>query len=1118
LSHLFLKDHKHPAEINRRYAANRSGSMKNVIRISFAVILLVSNSFGQAQSGTVVGTVVDQIGAVVPGAKVTLVHEGTQFTRVTTTNASGQYVAYSFPTGRITITVEQAGFQKLIRSGVELTAADTLTVDMQLTVGATSETVQVTAEAQLLQSQTAAVSTLIDNQRITQTPLNGRTFTQLLQLGAGAIAGQPGLTTSGNYGMRANTEISVNGSNPSNNSTLIDGLYNRGLWVNSLVMVPTIDSIQEVRVMTSNYSAEYGAATGAVTIVQSKSGTNQFHGSVYEFLRNDKLDANTFFNNRAGRQRQPFKRNEFGATFGGPVRRDRTFFFGDYQGIRIRQPVERVTTIPTLTQRAMVKSGDFSGLGVPIFDPFTLVPGPNNTMIRAQFPDNRIPANRLDPVAAKLMDLLPTPTSPDSTRNFVFTPTGMQRTDQFDVRVDQNVGASDRLFVKFSYDNSTELVPGTLPPAANTNIPVGPFLASGLDNKLVNWSTTLNYTKVFNTSIINETRLGVVRWSSDFFTTAGTFNTADALGIPGVNINDRSGGMPDINITGFQGLGAQEQRPELARTISYQFEDILTVVRGNHTLKFGANYIRHIFNGFTVQQTRGLYNFNGQFTRQIGTGGASTVLADLALGAPSGANRGILSGTFGMRFWDFSAFADDTWRVNNRLNVNFGLRYEIQAPPYEVYDRFANFDVVTARISLAGRDGASRTLREIDKNNFAPRLGITYMLTEDRKTVLRTGFGVSYLEQYNAGKQIYQNLPFAFLQSFPTDQAGAPSLLLRQGFPAPVAPDINNIAALSGGNPIAWDSKLKTPMGMQWSLGVQRELLPNLLLDVSYVGSRTLYMHNQINPNQSFPGAGPQGPRRPYFQINPSVINVDYRTNWGASKYHSLQARVEKRYAQGLTASFAYTWSHNLANTRGIRNSTPPQDARCTRCEWGNAVEDRRHAAVVSHVYELPFGAGRRFGNQGVLAHVLGNWEVSGVWIMYSGAYFTPLLASPVSNSDGGGPARPDRIRDGNLPKNERTIDRWFDIGAFTTPRQFTFGNAGNRILEGPGYFNVDLGVHRNFRLTERLKMSFRWEMFNAFNRANFLAPNSSIGTAAAGQISGTLPARIMQLGLKLNF
>jgi len=284
------------------------------------------------------------------------------------------------------------------------------------------------------------------------------------------------------------------------------------------------------------------------------------------------------------------------------------------------------------------------------------------------------------------------------------------------------------------------------------------------------------------------------------------------------------------------------------------------------------------------------------------------------------------------------------------------------------------------------------------------------------------------------------------------------------------------------------------------------------------VGSRTIDIHNQTNPNQSFPGPGAQGPRRPLFSINPLVSDIDYRTNWGASKYHSVQLRLEKRYSGGLTASFAYTWSHNLANTRGVRNSTPPQDARCTRCEWGNAVEDRHQAAVVSHVYELPFGAKRQFLNQGVLARVVGNWDLTGVWIMYSGAYFTPSLASPVSNSAGGGTQRPDRIRDGNLPAGQRTIDRWFDISAFATPRQFTFGNSGTFVLEGPGYFNTDLGIHRNFRFTERAALSFRWELFNSFNRANFNNPNASIGTASAGQISGTQPARIMQMGLKLQF
>jgi len=1096
--------------------------MKIYIRtsaLSGALILVFAASrlFGQAESGTIVGVVSDQAGAVVPAAKVTLVNEGTNATRVILTNESGRYAANSFPTGRITATVEHPGFQKLVRSGVELTAADTLTLDLQLTVGNVSESVEVKGEATLLQSQTAAVSSLIDNQRILQTPLNGRSFVQLLQLSPGAVAGQPGLAAGGTYALRANPEVSVNGSNPNNNSYLIDGLFNRGLWVNSIVMVPTIDSIQEMRVMTSNYSAEYGAATGAVTIVQTKSGGNQFHGGAYEFLRNDKLDANTFFNNRAGRPKQPFRRNEFGATIGGPIRRDRTFFFADYQGIRIRQPAETVSTIPTAAQKTMVTTGDFSRFGATIFDPYTLVSGPGATQVRQPFPGNQIPTNRLDPAAAKVIALVPDPNTGSATRNYVYTPPSPQRTDQFDIRLDHNLGSADRVFFKYSYDKSTSTTPGNLPPAGSA-ASVGPYVSGGTDSLLANWSATLNYTKVFGGSMVNEVRVGALRWASDFTPTFLKLNTSDAVGIPGVNINDRSGGLPDLNIAGIQALGAQSQYPETARTISYQFEDVLTVVRGSHTFKFGGNYIRHDFNGFTVRQPRGLFDFNGQFTRQIGAGGATTALADFALGAADAANRGILSGTFGMRFFNLAAFADDTWRVTNRLNVNFGARYEVQSPPYEAHDRWANYNVVTARIVLANRDGNSRTLRNLDANNLGPRLGVTYMLTNDRKTVLRTGFGMAFVEQFNSGKQIYQNLPFAFQQVFTSDQAGAPAFLLRQGFPAPVAPNISDIAALSGGSPTAWDFDLKTPKGMQWSFGIQRELLRDLLLDISYVGSKTIDIHNQINPNQSFPGPGAQGPRRPLFAINPLVADIDYRTNWGASKYHSLQSRVERRYARGLTINFSYTWSHNLADTRGVRNSTQPQDARCTRCEWGNAVEDRHHVAIVSHVYELPFGKGRQFASQGTLGHIIGNWDVSGAWTMYSGSYFTPTLGSPVSNSAGGGPQRPDRIGDGNLPTGQRTIDRWFDLNAFATPRQFTFGNSANFVLIGPGYFNTDLGVHRNFQVGERAKLSFRWEMFNSFNRANFNNPNATTGTAPAGQISGTLPARIMQFGLKLNF
>jgi len=1076
----------------------------------------------QAQSGTIVGTVTDQAGAVVPAARVTLVNDGTQFTRVAVTNASGQYVAYSVPTGVYTITIEQSGFQKLVRPNVQLTAADILSADLQLTVGNVQEVVDVTAPQPLLQSQTAAVSSLVTNQQMVEMPLNGRTFTQLMRLSPGTYTNSSG---TGIYHVRGETSISVNGSSAQNNSYLIDGMVNRGLWLSTLIMVPTIDSIQEVRVLSSNYSAEYGAAAGAVTVVQTKSGTNSFHGSAYEFLRNDKLDANTFFNNQSGAPKPAFRRNEFGGTIGGPIRRDKTFFFADYQGIRIRRPAPVTTTVPTLTQRSMVASGDFSPLGVQIFDPYTLVPGPNNTQTRTPFAANRIPVQRLDPASLRLFALLPPPMSSAATRNFVFNPTATQRTDQFDVRLDENVGAGDRLFFKYSYDDTDTLFPGSLPTPPNAGIPISPYMATGggnsaSDSPLKNWSVTLSFTKVLSSRVVNEARAGVVRWNQYILPIGNQFTTAQALGIPGININNKSGGLPGFSIPGLETFGDNSTFPENSQTASIQFDDVLTMVRGSHTLKFGGWYVRHRFNGFSAFPTRGQYSFNGQFTRQIGAAGAQTALADFALGTPDSVNRSVLVGTFGMRFWNLAAFADDSWRVNSRLTWNFGLRYELMTPPYEVYNRWSNFNLDRARLLIAGRDGNGRRLRQVDTNNFGPRMGITYMLTSDRKTVLRSGFGVSFVEAGQGGGQLYKNLPFFFSQVVATDQNAAPPVRLSDGLPVPVPPDSNNIAAISAGNPNAWDFALKTTRGMQWSLGIQRELPGSVLLDVSYVGTRTIGLIANVNVNQAAPGAGAPGPRRPFFSLNPDVTNITYRTNYGSSKYHSLQARVERRSAKGLAASLAYTWSHYMANAANINGggNGPPQDSRCYRCEWGSMPEDRRHMVVLNHVYELPFGFGRPYVSRGLLAHIVGNWNVSGIWTLSTGEHFTPGVAAAVSNSAGGGGDRPNRLRDGNLPVDQRTINRWFDLGAFASPAPFNFGNAGRGILEGPGNFNVDLGVQRIFKLRESVRLNYRWEMFNAFNRANFVIPNATIGSPVAGQISATAPARIMQMALKVSF
>ncbi|MEP7366122.1 MAG: carboxypeptidase regulatory-like domain-containing protein [Acidobacteriota bacterium] len=1091
-------------------------------RLVAFLALGVAVGSAQVQSGTIVGTVSDQGGAAVAGAKVTLVNEGTKFTRVVDTGTAGQYVATSVPTGNYTITAELQGFQKLVTSGLRLTAADTLTVDLRLQVGNVQETIEVKETAPLLQSQTAAVSSLVSNQQMVEMPLNGRTFTALLKLSPGAYTGSSGNLATSQYAIRGDVNISVNGSSAQNNSYLIDGVVNRNLWLSTLIMVPTVDSIQEVRMMTSNYSAEYGSAAGAITIVQTKSGTNQLHGSLYEFLRNDKFDANTFFNNRLGAPKPAFRRNEFGGTVGGPIRKDKTFFFGDYQGIRVRQPRTVISTIPGIAQKQWINSGDFSQLGTTIFDPANVVNGQ-----RTPFAGNRIPVARLDPAALKVTNLIPDPTNSAPTRNFVFNPTVQQRTDQFDVRLDHNLGQSDRVFFKYSYDDTLLLTPGNVPVAAgaSSNIPISPFLSAdgtdtGTETPLKNWSATFNYVKVIGSNIVNEVRIGAVRWNQYISPLGNSLATATAVGIPGVNINNKSGGLPSMAITGYRNLGDASTYPENSQTVSFQYEDVLTIVKNSHTLKFGGQVVRHRFNGFSAFPTRGTFDFNGQFTRQIGTNIATTALADWALGATSGINRSVLAGTFGMRFYNFNAFFDDSWRATSRLTLNFGVRYELLTPPYEVYDRWSNFNINTAQLEIAGRDGASRRLRNLDTNNLAPRLGITYMLTSDRKTVLRAGFGSSFVEAGQGGGQLYKNLPFFFSNVLATDQNAAPPRRLSQGLDAPVPPNINDSVALSSGSPTAWDYGLKSTNTMQWSLGVQREVLPDLLVDVSYVGTRTLGLIANVNLNQSVPGAGAQPQRRPFFAINPNLTNVTYRTNFGAAKYHSMQTRVEKRARGGLTMSLAYTWSHFLSNGGNINGggNAPPQDARCYACEWGSMPEDRRHIAVFNHVWELPFGKGRKFVTNGPAALILGGWSLNGIWSMATGEHFTATAAAAVSNSAGGGGDRPNRIADGNLPGSQRTIDRWFDLSAFATPAQFTFGNSGRGILVGPGNFNVDAGIHRQFAISERYKLTFRWEMFNAFNRANFGTPNAAIGNAQAGQISSTAPARIQQAALKFSF
>jgi hypothetical protein len=1087
-----------------------------------AFFLLLVASVLQAQgTATILGTVTDSSGAVVAGAQVTVVNVATQFTRVVQTNDSGEYVASAVPTGSYSVTVQKTGFERLERSGLELTAASRLQVDLQLIVGSQTETVSVTAATPLLQSQSAEVSSLVDSRQMVALPLVSRNFTDLVLLAPGAHTGSASNLAKGGspYAMRGGANFSVNGALAAGNSYLVDGIYNRNLWLNTLIMVPVVDAIQEYRVMTSNYTAEYGESAGAVTEVATKSGTNELHGVLWEFLRNDKLDANAFFNNRNGIARPGFRRNEFGATIGGAIIRNKTFFFGDYQGIRLTQPQTNTSTIPTLAQQQMVKTGNFSALGTAIYNPYSLQGGR-----RVAFPNNQIPVALLDPAAVRLFGLLPPPTSPGATNNYISNPSLAQQTDQFDIRLDQNLGASDRLFFRYGYDNSNQVVPGTIPSPANAGIPIGPYLSTGSNGTttpLLTQSATLGYTKVFGPNTVLQSHFAVIRWKADITPLDAAFNTATALGIPGININDRSGGLPAFTISGFTQLGDNSSFPENSHTATFQLDSSLTKIQGSHTIKFGVLFLRHRFNGFSAFPTRGTFDFNGQFTRQIGGTSSQSALADFALGAIDNANRNVLNGTFGMRMWQLAPFVQDSWRATERLTIDLGFRWEVNAPPYDVHDHWANLDVKTGQLLVAGINGNGRRLRRTDYNTPSPRVGLAYALTSDRKTILRSGFGISYVDMYAGGAQLYKNLPYYFAQNIITDITAAPVSTLSQGLPIPVQPDVTNQAALSTGSPNVWDMGLRQTEILQWSIGVQRQLKSDMVLTVGYVGTRgERILLNSVNLNQSIPGPGAQGPRRPYFSIKPNLVNVAYRTNSGDSKYHSLQVHLEKRFSGGLTFGASYTYASYLSdvgNPNGGGNNDI-QNHFCVACNWGPTSDSFRHVLTVNHVYDLPFGRHRKYLQHGALASILGDWTVNGIWTVQSGAPFTPFLGTNVSNSAGGGTQRPNRVGSGDLPEGQQSIDRWFDTTAFTAPSQFTFGNSGTGILIGPSNFNLDLGLVRHFVIKERFGLDIRGEWFNAFNHANFNNPNASIGTAQAGVISSAAPARISQLAAKVTF
>ncbi|MBI4469564.1 MAG: TonB-dependent receptor [Acidobacteria bacterium] len=1063
----------------------------------------------QSDAGSITGTVVDPAGAALPGVLVTALNQATGVSAQAITNYQGHYIFTPLRVGNYTLSAELAKFKKELHSGVVVQIQERSRVDFRLQVGDVTEEVMVTAETPLLETETSNLGQVISSLTIENLPLNGRNFIQLALLAAGATP---------SYRTAQRDNFVANGNRPIQNSYFLDGMDNKTHIVgfdnsSALAHRPSVDAIQEFKVQTSTFSAEYGQGAGAVVNATIKSGTNGLHGTLFEFHRNSALDGTPYFQ-PAGTRKPVFIENQFGGTVGGPIKPNHSFFFFSYEGTRIVSAAPRTSTVPT----DELHEGRFGN--TRIFDPGTTRSNPGGTgYVRDPFADNLIPRNRWDPVAARLLELFPRANLPGNVNNYFYNPKQRVRSEKIDIRVDHRMGQTGSLFARFSLSNDVNTLPPLLPPPAND-----------LSEAVVHGrSFVLGYTRTFGSRLVNEFRGGfnrtLVNQDIDAPRRFEEFGIKGALDDPDIK------GLPTFFISGFSPLGGAGLSVDLPVSVTgsgnlptrkagqtESVSDTLSLTRDSHSIKFGGEIRWNLLNANTTNTGRPSFNFNGGFTqdplRRTGTGHP---FADFLLGLANTAAVSTRS-VSGLRNREYLFFVQDDWKATRNLTVNIGVRYELVTPFWEVNNRQSNFIIDRlspdfSKLVIAGSRGNSileRSFSKLDTNNFAPRAGFAYQFAH--RTILRGGFGIFYGRDEDLGVlgRLTNNPPFFVQITFPTDRIN-PRIVLSTGFP----PGILDPANMVDPTVNTFPEDFPFPYVQQWSLNLEHELPGSTLFQAGYVGSSSVKLWGRVNINRPEPGPGLIQPRRPIQGVGDIVLYCPYIK----ANYHSLFLKLERRFSNGVSFLTSYTLGHAIDDGKFSNESgAVVQDGRNWRAERASSNNDIRHRFISSFIHDLPLGRGRRFLNrEGAMATILGGWRWTGIVGLHSGLPFTPTLNSDPSNSLA--PARPDRLTDGNLPAGERTLQRYFDLSAFQAPSGFRFGNAGRNILRGPGLVNFDFGLHRDFRIREKVRVEFRVELFNAFNTPHFENPNAVIGTPQAGVIQSVrAPERQIQFGLKVLY
>ncbi len=1077
----------------------KSESLINALAALIFALGMISTASAQVEKGTITGLITDRSGAVINQAKVTILNKATGVPTVTAADVEGLFVAPPLNPGDYEVKVEAPGLQSVVKH-VRLEVAQRIRADVCLGVESASETVEVDASAIQFDTDTSTVSSLRTEEAVHNLPLNGRNFAELLGLGAGVVPGQSQIAGSIPYAQqRGPSAYSINGQRMTDNRFLLDGIgdneNHNGLGV---IIFPPIDAVEEFREETTDADARYGRASGGIINLVFKSGTEHYHGEVFNFFRNSVLDAKNYFDT----EKPGFRMNSFGATFGGPVFKSahpRTFFFADYAGQRTSQGLTYITTVPAWGPQGV---GDFSLYPTTIHDPLTKAPFSGNIVPASYLfsPQSQVGQN----VVALFTNNRVIPNRPGhaTANNYLYTPQRIDNSNAFDIKVDHKFTEKDNAFGRYSHSYDDILQPGLLPtPLVGANI-------SGPAQQPAH-QAVLSETHVFSPTLVNTVRFG---WSR-IFITAQNFNAGKGLstqiGIPGViKSNDvkNTDGLPVLSFTGATSIGDAGNSPSQIGTNNYQANDSVSLLRGKHSFDFGTEIVRPQYNMYQSAAEHGTMSFTGNFT---GLG-----LADLVLGAPTSGTYQYVPGTRGFRQLDVAFYAQDSYKITNSLTLNLGVRYEnfLGWPWTEVNNRMYEFDptLSTTQVFQVGAHGVSRSGVKGNNFNFGPRVGFAYRLFP--KTTVHAGYGMYYAAPNVVNSSgLSNNAPGIDYWAFNNTAYGAPTFnWVSNGF----VHAEGTTDAPKGAPLYAVDPHAKTPYSEQWHASVQQQIGSVNRLTISYVGNSGVHLDALFDINQATPGSTPIATRRPYPYFSQIwQLRTSLRSN-----YNGLQAMWETR-AHNLIVQASYTYSHSLdqnSNNPGtIVNSYNPH------ADYGNSDQNIPNRLVGSANYTLPFNG------SGPYRHLVQGWHLNAIFTFSDGIPFSVLAGSnSLGIADGITPRASLLSGDGNgsLPAGKRTLQQWFNTVAFADPGAQQWGNSGRNILQGPGTKDVDFSIFKNIALRELTTLQLRTEFFNLFNTPQFNNPNATVGPGFGTISSAGSPttlqrtSREIQLAAKISF